>query len=89
MIREGVCRTSHYRGHLEISHAIPIHSFVVAIRKPHHSNDPISKVKTVERELHAKFVGESEAGAVTFGGGRRMGVGDSDAGRATDERAFG
>ena len=72
VIREGVCRTSHYRGHLEISHAIPNHCFVGAIRKPRHSNDPISKVKTVERELHAKLARRREISSGSLASCRDM-----------------
>ena len=61
VIREGVCRTSHDCSHPEISHAIPRAPIIVMVRKPHDSNDLISKVKTVGRELHAEF-GEPPSG---------------------------
>jgi hypothetical protein len=54
-MREGIFQTSHDCAHPEISHAIPRASIIVMVRKPHDSNDRISKVKTVERELHAKL----------------------------------
>ena len=60
-MREGIFQTSHDCAHPEISHAIPRASIIVMVRKPHDSNDQISKVKTVEWELHAKFVGASGA----------------------------
>lgn len=72
VIREGVCRTSHYRGHLEISHAIPCALAIVMVRKAHDFNDLISKVKTVERELHAKLVRRREISSGSLASCRDM-----------------
>ena len=72
VIREGVCRTSHYRGRLEISHAIPCALAIVIVRKAHDFNDLISKVKTVERELHAKLVRRREISSGSLASCRDM-----------------
>ena len=56
----------------EISHAIPRASIIVMVRKPHDSNDLISKVKIVERELHAKLGREREISSGSLASCRDM-----------------
>ena len=55
-----------------MSHAIPRASIIVMERKPHDSNDPISKVKIVERELHAKLGREREISSGSLASCRDM-----------------